>query len=302
MVAAIATTARPARINHEQLKAPVKRFAALAIAALSAAVAAQAAPLPNFVFILGEGHGWGSTSVQMDDAVPASKSAFVRTPNLEKLAASGMRFANFYAASPRCTPSRASLLTGKSPAQLHMTFVGEGKRDSGVSLNGRLIPPAASIELPASEVTTAELLKRHGYTTAHFGKWHLGRVNPREHGFDENDGANSNGGPDNVDNPHPKQLYAMKERGMDFMVRQAKAGKPFYLQLSHYASRQGGGATAEALAAVKTRGANLNEREIAEAAADLDLDTALGQLLKQLDELGIATNTYVIFTTDHGSP
>ena len=67
-----------------------------------------AAPPPNFVFILGEGHGWSSTSVQMDDAVPASKSAFVRTPNLEKLAAGGMRFANFYAPSPRCTPSRAA--------------------------------------------------------------------------------------------------------------------------------------------------------------------------------------------------
>ena len=60
-----------------------------------------------------------------------SKSAFVRTPNLEKLAAGGMRFANFYAPSPRCTPSRAALLTGKSPAQLHMTFVNEGRKDSG---------------------------------------------------------------------------------------------------------------------------------------------------------------------------
>ena len=78
---------------------------------------------PNFVFILGEGHGWSSTFVQMDDAVPASKSAFVRTPNLEKLAAGGMRFANFYAPSPRCTPSRVAIFTGKSPAQLHMTVI-----------------------------------------------------------------------------------------------------------------------------------------------------------------------------------
>ena len=105
-------------------------LAALLLAPL-AALGAAAAQRPNFVFILGEGHGWSSTSVQMDDAVPESKSAFVRTPNLEKFAQDGIRFANFYAPSPRCTPSRASILTGKSPAQLHMTFVNEGRRDSG---------------------------------------------------------------------------------------------------------------------------------------------------------------------------
>jgi len=107
-------------------------FLSLAVAALLATpVHAATAQPPNFVFILGEGHGWSSTSVQMDDAVPASKSAFVRTPNLEKLAQGGMRFANFYAPSPRCTPSRVSIFTGKSPAQLHMTFINEGERDSG---------------------------------------------------------------------------------------------------------------------------------------------------------------------------
>jgi arylsulfatase A len=77
----------------------------------------------------------------MGDAMPQSKSAFVRTPNLEKLAADGMRFANFYAPSPRCTPSRVAIFTGKSPAQLHMTFIGEGKKDSGGSGNTRVIPP-----------------------------------------------------------------------------------------------------------------------------------------------------------------
>src|SRR5512146_2763225 len=94
---------------------------------------------PNFIFILGEGHGWSSTSVQMDDAVPESKSAFVRTPNLERLAQSGMRFANFYALSPRCTPSRASFMTGKSPARLHITFLNERERDSDDNRSNRLI-------------------------------------------------------------------------------------------------------------------------------------------------------------------
>ena len=75
-------------------------LAALLLAPM-AALGAAVAQRPNFVFFLGEGHGWSSTSVQMDDAVPESKSAFVRTPNLEMLAQCGMRFANFYTPSPR---------------------------------------------------------------------------------------------------------------------------------------------------------------------------------------------------------
>ena len=257
---------------------------------------------PNFVFILGEGHGWSSTSVQMDDAVPQSKSSFVRTPNFERLAREGMRFANFYAPSPRCTPSRVAYVTGKSPAQLHMTFINEGKRDQDVNPNGRVLPPSASMELPEKEQTIAQLLKQAGYATAHFGKWHMGRADPSRHGFDESDGANSNGGPDNVDNPHPKQLFAMTEKGIGFMSRQVKAGKPFYLQLSHYASRNGGDARPESTAEVKKWGGGLEERDLGTAAADWDLDVAFGMVLKKLDELGIAKDTYVIFTTDHGTP
>ncbi len=258
---------------------------------------------PNFVFVLGEGHGWTSTSVRMDDTVAQSRSDISRTPNLEQLARGGMRFANFYAPSPRCTPSRAAYFTGLSPAQLHMTFVGEGKGDTGsAETAGKVIPPHCTLELPASTTTIAELLKRAGYATAHFGKWHVGRVSPREHGFDESDGATSNGGPDNVDNPHPKQLYGMTQRGIDFMKRQVQAGRPFYLQLSHYASRRGGDASPEAAAEVQSWSGVHREQDSAQAAADLDLDIALGKLLKSLDNLGIAGNTYVIFTTDHGSP
>jgi len=282
---------------------PGMAAAGLLYTTLSAAAPGPQALRPNFVLVLGEGHGWGSTSVPMDDAVPQSKSAFVRTPNLEKLAQAGMRFARFYAPSPRCTPSRATFFTGISPAQLHMTFVGEGKGDTGGADAGRkVIPPRCVLELPEPTTTIAELLKRAGYATAHFGKWHVGRVTPARHGFDESDGATHNGGPDNVANPHPRQLYGMTSRGMDFMTRQVRYGKPFYLQLSHYASRKGGDASPEALAEARTWGGNLSEQQIREAAADLDLDIALGMILKGLDALGIADNTYVFFTTDHGSP
>jgi arylsulfatase A-like enzyme len=284
--------------ERANMKRVISRLAALLLAPLG--LLAQKAP--NFVVILGEGHGWSSTSVQMDESIAQSKSAFVRTPNLETLAKDGMRFAEFYAASPRCTPSRAAIFTGRNPAELHMTFVNEGKRENDSAANGRVTPPSSLMDMPADAVTIGALLKDSGYATAHFGKWHVGRANPNEHGFDESDGATNNGGPDDVENPHPKELYGMTERGIDFMARQVKAGKPFYLQLSHYASRRGGDASSNAIATVKSWGLNLDARELGEAAADADLDIALGQLLKNLDELGIATNTFVMFTTDHGTP
>ncbi|NUQ63036.1 MAG: sulfatase [Pirellulales bacterium] len=270
--------------------------------AVSVAASPDGAKRPNFVLVLGEGHGWSSTSVQMDDAVPESKSSIVRTPNLEKLSQAGMRFADFYAPSPRCTPSRAALLTGKSPAQLHITFVAEGKKEAAALVNSRMLPPPDSTELSATETTIAAVLKQAGYATAHFGKWHMGRTDPSRYGFDASDGPTSNGGPDNVDNPHPKQLYGMTERGMEFMTGAVQAGKPFYLQLSHYASRRGGDTLPETVAEVRRWDGGLSEDEIGMAAADLDLDIALGMVLKRLDQLGIAKNTYVIFTTDHGTP
>lgn len=260
--------------------------------AFSAAPAGRAAPLhqrPNFIVILGEGAGWTSTSVQMDDRDPSSGSKGIATPNIERLAAAGMRFSDGYAASPRCTPSRAALLTGRSPAALRMTFVGaEGARD-GRAVTTKLIPPRALLEMPTEETTMAELLRRTGYATAHFGKWHLGREDPSRHGFDESDGPTGNGGPDNVANPNPKQALAMTARGIDFMERQLKADRPFYLQLSHYPSQaeKGGG---------RNRRPDNHDEEVG------CTDRSVGEILDALGRLGLAPNTYMVYTTDHGSP
>ncbi len=260
---------------------------------------------PNFLVIMGEAQGWASCSVQMDDTVSTSKSELAHTPNLERLAAGGMRFANFYAASPRCTPTRAALFTGRSPAALHMTFVGEGKggRESSFSETGsRLLPVDASSEMPEAETTMAEMLQRAGYATAHFGKWHVGRIDPAKHGFAENDGPNNNGGPDNVENPNPKQAFRTAALGADFMARQAKAGKPFYVQISHYAGRGGTDALPETYADVRRRArSDRDQRLVGGAAVTQDMDTTIGQLLAKLDELRIADRTYVIYTSDHGA-
>ena len=262
-------------------------LSALLITALGRVVEAA----PNFVVILGEGAGWTSSSVQMDDGNPGSKGNGLKTPNLERLAAAGMRFSDGYAASPRCTPSRAALFTGRSPAALHMTFIGDGRGGEEATL-ARVIAPSAVMELPEVETTIGELFKRAGYATAHFGKWHVGRIDPSRHGFDESDGPNGNGGPDNVANPNPKQALAMTAHGIDFMERQAKAGRPFYLHLSHYPSQEekagsGGGGN---------RSSELRNQEIG------TVDKTIGKILDAIERLGLHGNTYILYTTDHGTP
>ena len=264
-----------------------------------AASTAQAAP--NILLILGEAQGWASSSVPMDPRVPDSKNSLARTPALDRLAAEGARFAQFYAASPRCTPTRAALLTGKSPAALHMTFVGESRKDEQAEAGRKVLTPRGGTELPESEVTLAELLKKGGYATAHFGKWHMGKASPARHGFDENDGANTNSGPDSSENPNPKQAFAITDRAMAFMERQVKAGKPFYVQVSHYAGDGGTAARPETYAEVRRRAKPGEERRVESTAMTEDMDATIGLLLGKLDALGVAKNTLVVYTSDHGS-
>ncbi len=259
------------------------RFFLLPAGMMLAAAAAESPP--NFVVIMAEAQGWAQTSVQMDDRVPESKSRVFQTPAVERLAREGMRFTFGYAASPRCTPSRAALFTGRSPAALHMTYVGVGRGEGPVRT--ALIPPEPLLELPTETITIAETLKPLGYTTAHFGKWHVGRTDPARHGFDASDGPTNNGGPDNVASPNPKQAYGMTERGIAFMQRAQQAGRPFYLQLSHYPNQE------------RKEGGGARDRDTARADSD-EIDKTVMQLLAALDAHGLARNTFVFYTADHG--
>ena len=262
-----------------------RRAAVLVLTLLPGAISRGAdSARPNFVVLMAEAQGWAQTSVLMDDRVPASRSRVFSTPALERLARSGMRFTYGYALSPRCTPSRAALFTGRSPAALRMTYVGVG-RDGGTPRT-QLIPPEPLLDMPTSELTVAELLKEAGYTAAHFGKWHVGRTDPARHGFDASDGATSNGGPDNVASPNPKQAYGMTERGIAFMAKAKAAGKPFYLQLSHYPNQE------------RKEGARPG-RDSATADAD-EIDKTFGLLLDGLERLGLTGSTYIFYTADHG--
>jgi arylsulfatase A len=267
------------------------------------AMMGHAADRPNIVLIVGEAQGWASMSEPLDDRHPeGSKSDFIVTPNLDRIAKAGMRFSDFYAASPRCTPTRAALFSGKSPAALHITFVNEGKKDGGVSPGDKVIAPPASTELPPGTTTMASLLKSAGYATAHFGKWHVGRISPSQYGFEENDGPNNNGGPDEVESPNPQQCYAIAKLGMDFITRQAQARKPFFLQLSQYPGRGAVTALPETMEAVRQRlGTRLDFQRIAMAAGDEEIDKTIGLVLVKLKELGVMGNTYIIYTADHGA-
>jgi len=229
---------------------------------------------PNFILILGEGHGNSSLPFTQDPALPDARNTDVKMPAFEAVAKNGIRFSRFYAASPRCTPTRAALLTGKTSGRLQMTFVNEGRKDD--ASNTKMLPPRTSTELSASETTLPEILQSAGYATAHFGKWHVGRSNPSTHGFNENDGANNNGGPENVQDPATLQTPKNAAAAVEFVKKQVAAKKPFYLQISQYASK-----------------------------ADVDqerMDTALAELQKVLKDSGQAENTYIIYTTDHGTP
>jgi len=149
-------------------------FGTLAIT-LFACTKQQDKPLPNIVFFLVDDLGW------MD--VGCYGSSFYNTPNIDALAKGGVRFTDAYAACHVCSPTRASILTGKYPARLHLTdwLPGRGEFPFQELQNASIHP-----ELPLEEVTLAEALKAHGYATAIFGKWHLGEepYGPLAQGFD----------------------------------------------------------------------------------------------------------------------
>ena len=137
---------------------------------------------PNVVFILADDLGWSQ--------IGCYGSRFYQTPHIDRLAAQGMRFTDAYAACPVCSPTRASIMTGKYPARLHLTdFIAGGNFP-----HERLKQPAWQKFLPLEEVTLGELFKSQGYATASFGKWHLSIAkkppeslpyNPDRQGFGE---------------------------------------------------------------------------------------------------------------------
>src|SRR6516165_10085280 len=156
--------------------------AILFLAGEKAGYAADKPQPPNFVFILIDDMGWRDAGCY--------GSTFYETPHIDRLAASGMRFTNAYAACPVCSPTRASILTGRYPPRYNLTTFLPGRKDMP---SQKLLQPKINLQLPLDEVTLANVLKPAGYVSASIGKWHLGGPDyaPEKRGFDVNVGGSA---------------------------------------------------------------------------------------------------------------
>ncbi|MCG8310812.1 MAG: sulfatase [Cytophagales bacterium] len=244
-------------------------------------------------------------------------SDLYETPNIDKLASEGVRFTNAYSACTVCSPSRAALMTGKYPARLHLTDWIRGYKPP----NPKLIIPDWQMYLDTAEVTIAKALKKGGYTTANFGKWHLGDEPiywPENHGFDVNVGGYRWGAPGSYfypyhggkrDKRHPPGLENGKEReyltdrltdeALRFMEQQKEG--PFFIYFPHYAVHtpiQAHDSITRYFKAKVTE--NHRHRNAAYAAMIRSVDHSLGRLRNKLKALGIEEHTAIFFTSDNG--
>lgn len=267
---------------------------------------------PNVVLIVADDLGG------MDLGCYGSK--FHRTAALDKLAASGVRFTDAYAACPVCSPTRAALMTGKVPARLHLTDWLPGRGDRPDQMLRR---PTIRQELPLEEATLAEALKAGGYATAHIGKWHLGGegFGPREQGFDVNIAGDHTGTPRSYFAPYrggKKGQTAAVMPGLedapageyltDRLTAEAEKfieahrAEPFFLYLPHYGVHTPLKAKADMIATYPSwDGVPHGKQENPIYAAMLEsVDASVGRIVAKLEQLGLRENTLVIFTSDNG--
>lgn len=255
---------------------------------------------PNIVFILVDDMGWRDTS--------AYGSRFYETPNVEKLASQGMKFTQAYAACPVCSPTRASIMTGKYPARLHLTDWIPGHKFPYAKLK-----PAVFLDhLPLEETTIAEELKKLGYATASIGKWHLGGepFYPDKQGFDINiAGCDKGSTPSHFDPykiptlPDRKEGEYLADRLTDEALGfiEKNKDKPFFLYLPHYAVHTPIQAKKEVTAKYQAKIKPDDPQNRPDYAAMVQsVDDSVGRVMAKLDELGLANNTIVFFNSDNG--
>ncbi len=262
----------------------MKHLSCLALlAALSTAVAAP----PNFVFILADDQGWNGLSRRMIRDLPESGSDFHRTPNIDLLARQGMTFSRAYAAAPKCEPSRYAITFGMTTTSLNTS--------DKVTARRMLRPDRHSL---ANALKAAN----SDYAAATFGKWQLVK-SQRELGFDRDDGKiTQNQDGESPDPRDPKRMFELTSKGNRFMQDSVESGRPFYLQLWHYAVHGSNQSLPETLATWQGRRQGRLHRDPTRAAMAEDFDRAVGETLAKIDELGIRDSTYVIYMSDNGGP
>lgn len=240
-------------------------------------------------------------------------SQFYKTPNIDKLAASDMRFSQAYSACTVCSPSRAAILTGKYPARLHLTDWIAGHNYPWA----RLSPPAWTQYLALKERTIAEALKPAGYRSVSIGKWHLtpptgdqAAFYPERQGFDKNFGGTHRGQPPNYfspygietlkDGPTGEYLTDREQTEASKFIHENK-GQPFFVYLPHHTVHTPIQAKSEVIERYKKSADPHAPQHNAAYAAMIDsLDENVGRLLKTLDDAGVADRTVVILTGDNG--
>src|SRR5688572_2200367 len=268
----------------------------VAILLCNSYVQAEEDPRPNIVFILADDLGYTD--------VAAYGSKYYETPNIDRLASQGMRFTNGYTCGPNCQPTRAALLSGQYGPRTGVYTVGGIDR---FDWRSRPLRPVDNVTtLPSKTFTIAQSLKNVGYATAQFGKWHLGQngdAHPGRRGFDE---AIVSAGQHFDFKTDPKTDYPpgtyladfLTDRAVDF-VRRKKDG-PFFLYLCHFGVHAPYQAKKELVDRFKDKAAAGGHRDPIYAAMLYSVDESVGRVLATLDELNLATDTLVIFTSDNG--
>lgn len=274
--------------------------------------------LPNIVVILADdlgGHDLACYGADLHE-----------TPNLDRFAQGALKFNCAYASAPICSPTRASLLTGKHPARLHMTIWYEGAKASQSSKpdpNRKLVPPAAVSDLPLSEVTIAERLRDAGYLTALVGKWHLGDAAhyPETQGFDVNIGGTFWGAPATHFFPYrgafgqdaeyryvphlelgkPGEYLTDRLTDEAIHVVESAGERPFFLYLAFHAVHTPIEGKPDHVEHFRQKMRPEYHHQNPDFAAMVySMDENVGRLLKRLDDLHLADDTIVVFTSDNG--
>ena len=179
-----------------------------------------------------------------------------------------------------------------------MTTPGPVKRATPSNKN---VPAQHITDLPESEVTVAEILKQSGYTTAHFGKWHLAGGGPGKHGFDKHDGETGNEDSRHTEPSNPKDIFGVTKRAQRFMVQSVRAKQPFYVQLSHYAVHSPVKTLTTSQQEFEKKKPSTNHTSAEFAGMTKDFDTSVGQIIQTIKALGISESTYLIFMSDNGA-
>ena len=289
----------------------MNRVRIILLSVIGLVLTANADRKPNILFILIDDLGAKDLG--------CTGSQFYRTPNIDRLANDGMRFTDAYAACQVCSPTRAAIMTGKYPARLHITDWLPGRSDRP---DQKLNRPIIRQQLPRDEVTIAEALKSAGYATGHIGKWHIGGKGslPTDHGFEVNIGGTKWGYPGKWYPPFKQtrrdgsvnHITGLEDVATDTYVTDAlnnKAirfiehnhDKPFFLHLSHYTVHIPLEAPKELVARYPVISDARGKQTNAIYAAMIEaLDTGIGRILNKLEELKIADNTVIFFTSDNG--